>query len=303
MTRNLLAPPPFQGEAVPYEEQVSSARAALPEFLPADPREVLVALDVDGTLLTSQGASANVRRTVASAVEAGLNLVIATGRDLSATRPVLRDLNLGDGYSVSSNGAQTMRWERGPDGRHVHETIDEVFFDPREAATRILSVLPDLTIATDSGGERMRVNRYFPDGELLAGQDLMDLEDLLSRPTVRMVARAPWLEREEFSRVLGDLDLSMVECAVGWTSWADLTAWGTTKARGLDPLVAQLGVDPRGTVAIGDGTNDIAMLRWAAHGVAMGSATPDVVEAADAVTGPVDHDGAAAVLDALLERY
>lgn len=303
MKQSILVPPPFVGESIAYEEQVDNARAALPADLPTDPREVLVALDIDGTLLTASGASPNVKRTVSQAIESGINVVIATGRGLSATRPVFGELALTDGFSVSSNGAQTMHWKRAQDGRHVYEAVNEVFFDPREAADAMLSAFPELIIATDDGRERMRVNRYFPEGELAATQDLHALEELLTLPTVRMVARAPWLEREEFSRALNAIDLSMVECAVGWTSWADVTAAGTTKAQALSALVTDLGVDPRGTVAIGDGTNDIAMLAWAAHGVAMGSATPDVVEAANAVTGAVDHDGAAAVLDALLERY
>lgn len=298
-----MVPPPFRGAGLPYEVQVENARAALPVDLPDDPRRILVALDVDGTLLTSTGASANVLRAVTGAVEAGMNVVIATGRGLSATRPVFAELGLAEGFSVSSNGAQTMSWRRAQDGRHVYETVNEVLFEPRESAETMLSALPDLIIATDDGRERMRVNQYFPDGELAATQDLHALEELLATPTVRMVARAPWLDREEFALALAGIDLSTVECAIGWTSWADITARGTTKAQGLTALSAELGVDPRGTIAIGDGTNDIAMLRWAAHGVAMGTATADVVAAADCVTGAVDHDGAAAVIDALLDRY
>ena len=45
------------------------------------------------------------------------------------------------------------------------------------------------------------------------------------------------------------------------------------------------------------------MLQWAAHGVAMGGATPQVQAAADTVAGPVDYDGAAAVIEAILENY
>ena len=50
-------------------------------------------------------------------------------------------------------------------------------------------------------------------------------------------------------------------------------------------------------LAIGDGRNDIEMLRWAGRGVAMGQAVEDVREAADAVTDTVHDDGAAAELD------
>jgi hydroxymethylpyrimidine pyrophosphatase-like HAD family hydrolase len=58
-------------------------------------------------------------------------------------------------------------------------------------------------------------------------------------------------------------------------------------------------VSPDATAAFGDGHNDIAMLRWAALGVAMGGAADDVRAAADEVTGSVAEDGVATVLDRL----
>lgn len=301
--QSLVTPPPYVGVGLPYAEQVALAAEALPTTLPEDPKKVLVALDVDGTLVTANGASENVYRTVNAAIEAGVNVVIATGRGLSATRPVFEELRMSPGFSVSSNGAQIVRWERGLDGRHVYEKLKETYFDPRLAAEAILGVVPDVIIATDDGNERMRVTRLFPHGEFLSGQDLHELEHLLSLPTTRMVARAPSMDRLAFADALTRIDLSHVECAVGWTSWADVTARGTTKAQGLTELVERLGVDQSGTIAIGDGTNDIAMLRWAAHGVAMGGSAPEVVKAAKTTTGAVDHDGAAAVLEALLQRY
>jgi hydroxymethylpyrimidine pyrophosphatase-like HAD family hydrolase len=50
-------------------------------------------------------------------------------------------------------------------------------------------------------------------------------------------------------------------------------------------------------LAIGDGRNDIEMLRWAGRGVAMGQAVEEVKQAADAVTGTVYDDGIALELD------
>lgn len=301
--QSVLTPPPHEGPAVPYEEQVEHARATLPAIVPQRPEHALVALDVDGTILTARGASANVRRAITNALEAGINVVIATGRGLAATRPVFEELEIETGFSVSSNGAQTVRWERTQDGRRVYQKLGEVYFDPREAAAAILDAVPGSIIAADNGNEIMRVSQSFPEGELASVQEIRSLEEILANPAIRMVARAPWLSRVEFETLLMRCDLSNVECAIGWTSWADITRAGTTKAQGLQELVTRLGVDPQGTFAIGDGSNDIAMLRWAAHGVAMGTATPDVVAAANATTGPVDYDGAAAVIEALLERY
>ena len=72
---------------------------------------------------------------------------------------------------------------------------------------------------------------------------------------------------------------------------------GVSKASGLAQVAAELGVDAADVLAIGDGRNDIEMLRWAGRGVAMGQAIEVVREAADAVTGTVYDEGAATELD------
>ncbi|MFZ1382933.1 MAG: HAD family hydrolase [Scrofimicrobium sp.] len=305
MSNPLLVPPPHKGPRIPYEEILDHARTSLPNHLPKKPQEILVALDVDGTLLTVDGATTKMKRTVQDALEAGVNIVIATGRGISSTRPVFAALELPDGYSVSSNGAQTVHWTRqdttGAVG-HTPDLLIEHVFDPRPSAEIIIEALPDVLLGIDYGPDGMLVTKTFPFGEMMSEQILSPLDRMLARPTARMIARAPWMERDDFEDFLGELPLDGVEVAVGWTAWADICPGGVTKATGLQELADSLGIQHEGTIALGDGVNDIEMLQWAGHGVAMGGASDVVVAAADARTGPVDFDGAAAVLEALLER-
>lgn len=77
-------------------------------------------------------------------------------------------------------------------------------------------------------------------------------------------------------------------------------AEGVTKATGLARLCAHLGIDRTDVVAFGDALNDVEMLRWAGHGVAMGHAAPEVADAADEVGGTNDEDGVAQVIERLL---
>ena len=56
-------------------------------------------------------------------------------------------------------------------------------------------------------------------------------------------------------------------------------------------------IDPATVVAFGDMPNDLAMLRWAGHGFAMGNAVPEVVAATGHHTGTNDEDGVAQVLE------
>lgn len=65
--------------------------------------------------------------------------------------------------------------------------------------------------------------------------------------------------------------------------------------------LASLGIPAAETVAFGDMPNDVPMLEWAGHGVAVANAHPDALAAADEVTASNDEDGVALVLERLLE--
>ena len=57
---------------------------------------------------------------------------------------------------------------------------------------------------------------------------------------------------------------------------------------------------PERTLAVGDGRNDVEMLTWAARGIAMGQAEPELLAVTDEVTGTVEDDGLADVLEPLV---
>ncbi|MFC0673704.1 HAD hydrolase family protein [Brachybacterium hainanense] len=62
------------------------------------------------------------------------------------------------------------------------------------------------------------------------------------------------------------------------------------KADGIRQVAAHLGVDMAATVGIGDGMNDVGMLRAAGTGVGIGGSAPAVLAAADLlVPGPREH--------------
>ena len=85
--------------------------------------------------------------------------------------------------------------------------------------------------------------------------------------------------------------------AMRWTDiFADVVPLSSSKSDGIDILCERYGIDRSQTMAIGDGGNDVDMLRYAAVGVAMGQASDEVKAAADYVTSNVDDDGVARAL-------
>ena len=81
----------------------------------------------------------------------------------------------------------------------------------------------------------------------------------------------------------------------------EFAAPDVTKAAGLDFLAARLGFSREGTVAFGDGENDIELVDWAGFGVAVANADERVKKAADFVCPSVDEEGVAQVLEAYLD--
>ncbi|QCB92414.1 HAD family hydrolase [Cellulomonas shaoxiangyii] len=262
-------------------------------------RTRLVALDVDGTLMSYDGViSADVRAAVADLVAAGVHVVVATGRSMHSAVDVALDLGLTRGWAVCSNGAVTARLD--PDAPGGHTVAHAVTFDPAPALRAIALEIPDALFAVENLGVGFLVTREFPPGELTGAHRVVGFDELVARPATRVVVRNPAGTPEEFHELVQRVGLHEVSYAVGWSAWLDLTPGGVTKASALEEVRRELGVEPFETLAVGDGENDVEMLRWAACGVAMGHALEHVRLAADEVTGTIEDDGAVAVLRRVL---
>ncbi|WP_315128970.1 HAD family hydrolase [uncultured Actinomyces sp.] len=262
---------------------------------------LIVALDVDGTILDVNGRVSERMMAALTRMRAyGARIVISTGRGIEAALPVARHVGLTDGWMICANGAITLRMD--PAAPRGYEVADSVTFDPSDVIAVLSSAVPDGIIAVEALDGGFRVSRPFPDGELIEDQRVVPPQEMGSEPVTRVVLRAPGMAVEEFSALVAGCGLYSVEYAIGWTAWLDVAPEGVTKASALRALAARLGTGAERVVAVGDGANDIEMIRWAGVGAVMGSAPRAVRDCGDLVTGPVWHDGCAALLDAVVER-
>ena len=234
-------------------------------------RPRLVALDIDGTLLKWIEGAGQTYEQVAPAVHD------AVRRALEGGEPA---------WVVASNGAVVFRY---PPLEVVHEET----FDARPAVEAILREHPGVLVAVEERGVGYRVNRPFPAGELSGDMVITDVADLVAQHVSRVIIRDPNATADDFVALGARLGLHGTDYVVGWTAWLDLAPVGVSKASGLAHVADRLGVAAADVLAIGDGRNDIEMLRWAGRGVAMGQAVEPVIAAADDVTGTVYEDGAA----------
>jgi HAD superfamily hydrolase (TIGR01484 family) len=265
-------------------------------------RPKLVALDIDGTLLKwVEGTGQNYEviapvlyDAVQAAVDVGAHIVLASGRSPHGMTNIADLLDLPrEGqdrlWVVASNGAVIFRY---PPLEVVHEET----FDASEAVRQVLEQHPDALVAVEERGVGYRVNRPFPDGELSGDMIETELHEILGEPVSRVIIRDPTASADDFVAMAARLGLHGTDYVVGWTAWLDLSPVGVSKASGLQYVARHLGLSGRDALAIGDGRNDIEMLRWAGRGVAMGQAVQEVHDAADAVAESVHDDGAAVEL-------
>ncbi|GGK56704.1 HAD family hydrolase [Ornithinimicrobium pekingense] len=282
---------------------MSSVQTTSPETRhPVRDTPLLVALDVDGTLLLHDGSVSPRVLEVVRQLEAlpHVTVVVATGRSTVATLPVLEqfDLMTPGRPVVCSNGAVTVEVDPTADGGFG--LVDVVTFDPAPAVSLIHRELPEALVAVEEIGVGFKVSTPFPDGELWGEETVVPMEELLADPVTRVTIRDPSSTPEEFSALVERMGLHGVSYAVGWSAWLDLAPEGVSKASALEQVRRRLDVEPYRTVAVGDQRNDIEMLTWAACSYAMGQAPAEVVEAADRMTGTVEEDGLVDALEQVL---
>ena len=249
-------------------------------------RPKLVALDIDGTLVDFDGVlPGSVRMAVQRIIDAGVPVVMSTGRSWMATQVIVEALELPPALHVCSNGAVVVDYP-------PFELVRHVTFDPAPVIDRVVEVT-NAIIAVEEIGRGYRVSAAFPDGELYGDTVHESIESLRSRPVSRVIVRDPDGDDAEFLDLAQRLGLHGVSYFVGWKCWLDIAPEGVDKAAGLEVACERYRVAPSDVLALGDGYNDIEMLRWAGRGVALGGAPAEVLAAADHVTGYFAEGGTA----------
>jgi Cof subfamily protein (haloacid dehalogenase superfamily) len=258
----------------------------------------LIALDIDGTVLHEDGVlgddvAAQVRRVR----DLGHEVMIATGRSVAMTLPVLERLEIAPRYLVCSNGAITL--ERDPDAPTGYARRFVETFNPGEVLTTIKANLAEAHYAVEDETGLYRFTGFFPDGALGANSVKVEFDELSAHAATRVVVISPEHDIEDFLSVVSRMGLHKVSYNVGWTAWLDIAPDGVNKSTALERVRTRLDIPRSRVMAIGDGRNDIEMLEWASaegRGVAMGQAPAEVVAAASESTETDLNDGVARVL-------
>ena len=270
-------------------------------------RPRLVATDLDGTLLTSEGVvSPRTRAALEACWAAGIPVVGVTGRGprlLDSVRTALA----GRGIAVLAQGGFVVDLER-------DEVLRTVGL-PREQATavieRIESVAGDLIVAVEDAAEQgevhsaLRVQHGF-DWPYPEPAHLLPRHQVLPTGAVlKVFLRSAALGQDELlaraRRVVDPVEAEVTHAGLGFI---EVLPPGVTKATGLAVALSRYGVGLGDVLVFGDMPNDLPMITAVAdaggRAVAVANAHPAVRAAAGRLTGGHDADGVAHYLEAVL---
>lgn len=268
----------------------------------------LIALDLDGTTLNSAGhVSDYTKETLEMAIAQGIQVVIASGRAKSALPPDLLSIK-GLNYAITSNGSSIFALS---DSKRIYandmspETVDAVLQ---------IAAASGFTYETFIAGKAYTDQSYYDCAAAFGVPERMNAYVRRTRTPVPSIAEfihSHHHEIEGIDMIVPDVDkkaairgqlgrIPNLYITGSESFYIELAAGSVSKASALHALAEQLHITPGNIIAFGDGGNDIELLTYAGHGVAMENAAPALLDVADAVTLSNDEDGVATYLRRIL---
>jgi 5-amino-6-(5-phospho-D-ribitylamino)uracil phosphatase len=268
----------------------------------------LLALDIDGTLLNSQHQlTPRTTQAIRRVVEAGIEVVLVTGRRFHAARPIAAQLGL-QLPLITHNGVLTKN----------AETLEIINYHPfdTELARELVMLGRDFkadTLCCDEpeseglivfdriSSENVRLRRYISLFEQYA-REVDDLYSYITRPPIQIFYCGQCEPMDRLAEKLettiaGRARLVQTTYRVADMSILDLISLNCSKATGLECVASTLGIEREAIMAVGDNHNDLEMLKFAGLPVVMANAEAILKGFDFAITSSNDEDGVAEAID------
>ena len=255
---------------------------------------------MDGTLLDLDGMRVSRRNADAlrRAEDAGARVVIATGRPVVWLGPVI-DAGF-TGTAVCMNGAVTYDIAAG-----VIVASAPMLPSAMRAFVESLADRVEFALAVERLGTSEHdfwAEETYRHPWVVGGYQALNRSDLLADPAGKLLVRG----LSDSATLAAAARAAAADAHVGDQlsitystddGLIEVAAAGVNKGETLARLAGQWGIDAADTVAFGDMPNDLEMLTWAGHGVAMANAHPDLAAVASEIAPHHGEDGVAAVLE------
>lgn len=266
----------------------------------------LIAIDMDGTLLNSKKEipTENIE-AIQKAAAAGVKIVLCTGRPKSGIVPYFNQLGLTEEeYIIMNNGCtiyNTKNWELIDYAQVSHQEFDILYAATQNHPEVCLTLTGEKTYF--AVGDRVPDLVQYDAGLVFAKAKAISFEKLKANDEIifqaMYMAEKPLLDpfqAEKEAELAEDFSVVRSQPYI-----FEAMPKGFTKATGLKILADQLGYSSEQVMALGDAANDLEMLEFAGHSVAMGNASDDIKKHCRYVTNSNDEAGVAqAIYDYVL---
>ena len=262
----------------------------------------LLVLDLDGTLTNSKKEiSPRNLRTLLRLQQSGVRLVLASGRPTYGIVPLAEQLQMkeNNGYILSYNGGEIIDWST---GELLYKNLlpDDVLPILYQTATdnrQTILTYDNECILTENPNDP-----YVQKEAFLNKMQVRRVENFLQEIPLPLPKCLIVGEPEQLMKTEAELSLRLQRQISVYRSepyFLELVPLGIDKARSIAVLSEKLGITREEVAAMGDGYNDLSMIKYAGLGIAMNNAQEPVKAAADYIAPSNDEDGVAIAV----ERY
>lgn len=265
-------------------------------------KSYLIAIDLDGTLLNDEKTiSEKTKQTIIKAKNEGHKIVISTGRPYRASKMYYKELGL-DTPIINFNGAFI---------HHPKDASWGVYHTPLDIETakavirtceafRLKNIVAEVVDTIYVKNKVEETIKMFSVGDPIVHTG--NLHDTLTESPTSVLVH-PFVDNVDLLRSsLEKYHAEVIEQRVWAAPWhiIEIVKKGLNKAVGLKKVADYYQIPQERIIAFGDEDNDLEMIEYAGHGVAMGNAIGELKTIANEVTASNEDDGIALYLEEVL---
>ncbi|HEL2738997.1 TPA: HAD family phosphatase [Streptococcus suis] len=262
----------------------------------------LLAIDMDGTLLDDKKEiSPRNQQALRQVAEAGIMVVLCTGRPLSGIQPYFDQLQLPHSpYAIGNNGCLILSTDDWSILSYQSTPLAHV-----ERLAKFLEEFPSLNLvlftphANYALGQELNEatkNDAIIESSILYHTDLENFRSL-NIPVLVPIFMGEAEELDQLQLAYGNQLAENFQPVRSLDYAFEALPKGVNKASALARLTEKLGITPEEVMAVGDGNNDIEMLQWAGLGIAMKNSSPSLLKFADDITDSHNESGLAKAIE------
>ncbi len=233
----------------------------------------LLALDLDGTVLTKDGQITDETKIwISRAIAAGVVVILATGRGLHQEIEVFREALGLDTPMVLANGGEV--WEG------TGKILERYYINKED-----IRMLHSISTEAEADFEGYSVEKGLDEMNMWT-DEMFDVDWI----TFSVRHENPLALNQLKKQVKDSATLEVISSAA---ATMDFSLKGISKESGVRKVCEHLNIEMESVMAIGDNLNDLKLIQSAGLGIAMGNANDKLKQVADKVTTSNEEDGVA----------